>query len=399
MSTGKKSLGRFRKGACVSAFYLAIVIMFAGFVVIALLIFKEKGKDLPVDGKSQSAASGTPVTTADVLNRLGLESPLMNSNTTKPAAPGRLPWENFFKKKTFAAPLPPAPQPQAAPRGTAAMTIEPYVTAEAAQITKHESELSLKHDELQAQYKELEEKYNRLDALFNEKSDNLEKTEKNLAHEIKTHKEFNKVKDILEKELKETKDRCRNLQIDVTSAQTEADTYLKRVNQLEEKIKKLEIGVLAAEAAINDAQAETQIARKRTGELEEKLRNAESQMQEKNRKIEDLVNKLKEPVAAPAGKPVEVLEQKMPSPQPAEPHPVPVSIAVPIAFSVSSAPEESALSAVPVPGDSLSLAPDIVSPPVSPEKQHAAPGNPVPGQSQENNPSETEQPKESNDAN
>lgn len=374
--------------------------MFAGFVVIALLIFKEKGKDLPVDRKSRSAASGTPVTTADVLNRLGLESPLMNSNTTKPAASGRLPWENFFKKKAVAVvPLPPAPQPQTTPRGTAAMTIEPYVTAEAAQITRHESALSLKHDELQAQYKELEEKYNRLDALFHEKSDNLEKTEKNLAHEIKTHKEFNKVKNILEKELKETKDRCRNLQIDVTSAQTEAGTYLKRVNQLEEKIKKLEIGVLAAEAAINDAQAETQVARKRTGELEEKLRNAESQMQEKNRKIEDLVNKLKEPAAAPAVKPVEVLEQKVPSPQPAEPHPVPAGIAV---GEEGYAPEESALPAVPVPGYGLSLAPDIVSPPqppVSPEKQHAAPGNPVPSQSQENNPSKTEQPKESNDAN
>lgn len=397
-----------------SAFYLAIVIMFAGFVVIALLIFKEKGKDIPVNRKSPSAASGTPVTTADVLNRLGLESPLMNSNTTKPAAPGRLPWENFFKKKAVAVPLPPAPQPQAAPRGTAAMTIEPYVAAEAAQITKHESELSLKHDELQAQYKELEEKYNRLDALFHEKSDNLEKTEKNLSHEIKTHKEFNKVKDIFEKELKETKDRCRNLQIDVTSAQTEAATYLKRVNQLEEKIKKLEIGALAAEAAINDAQAETQVARKRTGELEEKLRNAESQMQEKNRKIEDLVNKLKEPVAASAVKPGEVLEQKMPSPQPVEPHPVPAGIAVgeegegdgesqPVAFSVSYVPEESAPPAVPVPGDGLSLAPDIIvsppQPPVSPEKQHAAPGNPVPSQSQENNPSETEQPKESSDAN
>ena len=144
------------------------------------------------------------------------------------------------------------------------------------------------------EHNELTAKYAKIETLFAEKSLALEKSEKTLTNELKNQKEFNKVKDILEKEIKDSKDKINSLQADVSGAETETQTQLKRVQQLEEKVKKLEMEVLTSEAAINDAQALTQLARKHSSELEEKLRTLENQILEKNQKIEDLVSRLKD---------------------------------------------------------------------------------------------------------
>ena len=84
---------------------------------------------------------------------------------------------------------------------------------------------------------ELLEKCDKLEALITEKNQELEKKDKALAAELSAKKEFNKIKDILEKELKETRDRAHKTQLEVKAAQAESEGCKKRIEQLEEKIK------------------------------------------------------------------------------------------------------------------------------------------------------------------
>ncbi len=98
--------------------------------------------------------------------------------------------------------------------------------------------------ELMAQLDEIKEQNKNLDRLFKEKSAALEKAEASLENELRNRKEFNKVKDILEKELKESKDRSRELQMELGSAKAESDNYQKRVNELAEKVAELERQVI-----------------------------------------------------------------------------------------------------------------------------------------------------------
>ena len=252
-------------------FYILVLIMLSGAVAIAWILIAEKKKESPAPLTPKPTAP--QVSPKEVLGRLGLED-----NKT-------------LEKKT-------APIAQ-----------QPTAITEAAQA---QSELSLKYDELLTNHTELKAKYAKVETLFAEKSVNLEKSEKALNNELKNQKEFNKLKDILEKEIKDSKDKISTLQSDLRNAQTESQTQLKRVSQLEEKVKKLEKDVLTSETAIHDAQALTQAARKHSSELEEKLKATENQILEKNLKIEDLVNRLKDlPPASPmpAAKPANVDEQ------------------------------------------------------------------------------------------
>ncbi len=100
--------------------------------------------------------------------------------------------------------------------------------------------------DLTSQLEEWKGKYQRLDRLFNEKSAALEKSEESLQNELNNRKEFNKVKDILEKELKDHKDKASNIQVELTVARAETEGYKKRISQLEEKITKLEKTVVTA---------------------------------------------------------------------------------------------------------------------------------------------------------
>ncbi len=99
---------------------------------------------------------------------------------------------------------------------------------------------------------ELKQKYEKLDELFKERSAEYEKTKTALDNEQKIRKEFNKVKDILEKELSETKEKARKTQADFISAQAEGEGYKKRISQIEEKVNKLEKEILAKEKEIDN---------------------------------------------------------------------------------------------------------------------------------------------------
>lgn len=117
-------------------------------------------------------------------------------------------------------------------------------------LSKDEEKHIEEEIDLTLQFHELKEKYEKLDFLFKEKSSDLERTQRSLETELRTRKEFNKVKDILEKELKDVKDRSHNFQIELTSAKTETEGSQKRINQLEAKVTKLEKEILQKEQEI-----------------------------------------------------------------------------------------------------------------------------------------------------
>lgn len=262
-------------------FYILILMLLIGALAIAWILFAEKRKESPPEPKP---ATGPKISPKELIDRLGLENPPTSGNQPL-----------IQEQKT---PGPPQINSIANP---------PQI----------ESELSLKYDELLMENTELKAKYAKIESLFAEKSSSLEKSEKALANEIKNQKEFNKVKDILEKEIKDSKDKISSLQSDLRSAQTDTQTQLKRVSQLEEKVKKLEVEILTSEAAINDAHALTQQARKHSSDLEEKLRLNETHILEKNQKIEDLVNRLKD---LPSGNTKDNVMPEPPAiPTPAEP--------------------------------------------------------------------------------
>lgn len=252
-------------------FYMLILILLIGAGAIAWIMLAEKKKESPEPEKTKTTEP--QLSPKDLLERLGLENP-------KPAS------HKIIVTELFKKPASPTENKATQLTTTAKTNLPPTETME--------SELSLKYDELLSEKTQLKAEHTKLEALFIEKSMLLEKSEKTLSNELKNQKEFNKIKDILEKEIRDYKDKVTALQSEVTATQTETQTQSKRVIQLEEKIKKLEIEVLTSEAAINDAQASTQLARKHSSELEEKIRTLENQILDKNQKIEDLVSRLKD---------------------------------------------------------------------------------------------------------
>jgi hypothetical protein len=94
--------------------------------------------------------------------------------------------------------------------------------------------------DLMAQLDEIKEQNKNLAKLFKEKSSTLEKAEESLENELRNRKEFNKLKDILEKELKESKDTSRELQMELSGIKAESESYQRRVGLLEEKVTGLE---------------------------------------------------------------------------------------------------------------------------------------------------------------
>lgn len=142
---------------------------------------------------------------------------------------------------------------QQIPLGTAGITTTPpEVSHEKKTLSTKEEEDIGKEIELSAELSELKKKYDKLEALFSEKNTEYEKAKESLDNELGNRKEFNKVKDLLEKELKESKDRTRNTQGELNNARTENENQKKRVAQLEEKTGKLEKGLLEKEDKIDD---------------------------------------------------------------------------------------------------------------------------------------------------
>lgn len=122
------------------------------------------------------------------------------------------------------------------PTGTASI----QTVAEEDVISDEDAKRIDKEIQLTTDLNEWKEKYARIDTLFTEKSSALEKAKESLENELNHRKEFNKIKDLLEKELKESKERTRNAQQELNAARSEGEAHKKRVLLLEEKIARLE---------------------------------------------------------------------------------------------------------------------------------------------------------------
>jgi len=130
---------------------------------------------------------------------------------------------------------------------------EPFMAkSPAVEIKNPESsslaEIALKETEIL----ELTSKYERLESLFKEKGEELDKKEKALLIEIKTRKDFNKVKDILEKEIKDIKEDSHKLELELGASRAETEGFKKRITQLEEKIKQKEDDIKSKEQKIDE---------------------------------------------------------------------------------------------------------------------------------------------------
>ena len=99
---------------------------------------------------------------------------------------------------------------------------------------------------------ELQGKYEKLDALFKEKSTELQKTQESLENEVQNRKEFSTVKDLLEKELKDSKDRTRDIKVEGENTKSEIERHQKRAALLEEKMALLEKDLVEKDDKIND---------------------------------------------------------------------------------------------------------------------------------------------------
>src|SRR5437867_8312821 len=110
-------------------------------------------------------------------------------------------------------------------------------TRDAAKKQSDESQALLEENLAKtAELSELQGKYNRLEQLFKEKSSEFDKMWKELENETKNRKEFNKVKDLLEKEIKDLRDKNHKQQLELTASQAETENVKKRSLQLDEKI-------------------------------------------------------------------------------------------------------------------------------------------------------------------
>jgi len=94
----------------------------------------------------------------------------------------------------------------------------------------------LSHLELQAKYDKAEATIKEKDTLLQRKDEELQKNEKALMQELKEKKEFNKTKDLLEKEIKELKDKNHKSLLELTASKAETESYRNRITQLEEKL-------------------------------------------------------------------------------------------------------------------------------------------------------------------
>ena len=112
-------------------------------------------------------------------------------------------------------------------------------------ISEDEKKVIEKEVQLSFELEELKEKYARLERMLSEKNSELDQTKQFLDSELKAKKEFNKVKDILEKEIKENKDKGLALKSQLNIVKTENENASRQIEQFEEKILSLERELLA----------------------------------------------------------------------------------------------------------------------------------------------------------
>lgn len=119
--------------------------------------------------------------------------------------------------------------------GTASLTTVHYPD------TNQQDSASVKREqESSAQLEDWKNKYEKLEALFNENSQKLVKAESSLTNELKNREDFFKLKAILESEIKEVKDRAKELQASLRNARMETEQQKIQAEQLKDKTADLE---------------------------------------------------------------------------------------------------------------------------------------------------------------
>ena len=323
-------------------FYAGLAILFIGLASVAWLLYMERKGSRSVEEEVRPAPKETP---DQLLSRVGLIKEVA-LNEEKPQKKSLLSGLlNKFKKSENEEPVDIAAI-DTEPRMRITKDILQTGTASvrlnsAAETTPETEPLPPTSFPVPPNFKE---KHEKIETLLTEKAEALEKAEKALAIELKNKKEFNKVKDLLEKELKDDKVKYRDLQVQIGTAQMEATSYKNRVNQLELKVSK----------------------------LEKTITEMEHQHKEKDEKIFDRENKLKELTDKLSTK--EKLEAiKVQSVPPPEPEPV---ISIPeappeIVIAPTEAPEAAPIAAE-IPAEPLPAAPEptpmpvILEPPPAP---------------------------------
>ena len=328
---------------------IGLVLIIAGLGTVAWLMWNESKQLAKQEPQNTAKDEPEPITPSTLLKKLGLEETNATAPTTATQKKSLLSFLPSFsfpllskwlpKKTREEGPIIPTLIPSKLPdefnqvltqagsspsTGTASLRLDQGAsTLQSSKGLGAESDWNLKYEELQKERDTLKEKLERLDALFKEKGETYDKTDKALQMEVKNRKEFNKVKDLLEKELKDNKDKYRELEVVLGSAQTESNSYFKRVNQLEEKIKSLEKIILEKEKEAKEFQGQIQGRQKLIAELEEKIKVQEKIVEEKSQKINEIVRHIKEGETAGRG-------LKETRPQAAEQSPSPVtSVTVP----------------------------------------------------------------------
>lgn len=271
---------------------IAGCILISGLGLVFFLLWKESHRQNNSSIKENAKGNTQETDSTALLARLGLEE---NAAQGKPAP--KKPRIHFFNLGKKSAPLKTDPELTAMSladgsflnientKGTATLRLDKSTKKEFAP----ETELALEVEDLRLKNKDITGKLEKIDSLLREKSEELEKTRKDLAAELRNRKEFNKIKDILEKELKDLKDRNRISQNEVTASQTETQSNLKRITQLEEKIKKLEKENREREEALKPGAAGIDQTLSVPSNIQEKLAQTEELLAEKEKKITALL--------------------------------------------------------------------------------------------------------------
>ncbi len=147
-------------------------------------------------------------------------------------------------------------------------------------ISEEEKHAIEKEVHISFELEELKEKYARLERMLNEKNTELEQTKQFLDSELTAKKEFNKFKDILEKEIKENKDKGVALKSQLNIVKTENENANRRIEQFEEKALSLERELLAKQQENERILGQLKTAEVTIKQLKEQINTLEEKQKE-----------------------------------------------------------------------------------------------------------------------
>ena len=244
-------------------FYLGLLIITAGFGIIARLLWNEKKKEADLN-LNAAPDSVNEISTDELLSRVGLDP-----HSPKPPPKTRLSGPSTARA---ADEKPPVPDDD---------------------LRRHTARL-LKCDELKSRWRELQASFRRLQELVEEKEKQITRTKKNLRSARRNRTRFDGIKERLERQIDQIKEKSRELKIQVTSAETEADAHQRQINLLEERIKKEEKLIRDRENTAKAIRDNIRLIQKRGGELADRLKKEEDALQQRLEKIEGITGQKEE---------------------------------------------------------------------------------------------------------